>query len=263
MDNSVQQQPVQQPQPVVTQQPATQEPPIVSKHFHFPRVILILLCCLLAALVSGVIFYMVGKAQGQLSITSNPVQTIVKTKSIPPVTIQPPGAQNPSASSTSAQTTNWKNYSDASLHFTLNYPSNWVESANNQDVSSVNGYDFTSPDYTVNSADPVHVVVLTGSKLTILIEANNNFSSYQSYKTFLENASNDSSVSPKAFKNQTDTTVNGVPVLLLTQGSIPGITDAAYAYYNGSTYEMYIQSASNQDNLFTQMVNSFQFPKAK
>src|SRR5579872_5070125 len=110
MDPNVQQ-PVQSAQPVVSQPPTISEPPIVSKHFHFPRVLLVLLVALIAAVISAYIFYMVGKAQGQLTINT----TSTKLSNMPKDAPQPNKAD--SLTTTQAQIVNWKIYTDVNNGF--------------------------------------------------------------------------------------------------------------------------------------------------
>jgi len=122
-----------QPTESVQQHTSIQEPPLFSKHLHFPRVIMVLLVAVIAATISGVVFYYLGMSavQNKVVIVKNPVLV----RSITPTPVQ---QSNNIVVQTGSQNSNLKLFK-AKSGISFKYPSDWTVKENITTVEST-GY---------------------------------------------------------------------------------------------------------------------------
>lgn len=220
--------------------------------------VLILAGIVLVIAVAGGIFFL-----GRITLPRQDSSGQAAPKPQTPV-VAPQPSSTPSPTTTPDPTANWKTYTNTKYGFTLEYPNDWVVKSENKTVdSSTTRTTIQSSDLAIEEINIPGVggeQVINGSKLEISASNNENFTSYEQLKDFMENEYTGFPLN--YFTSSKEIIVDGIKSTIKSGRKIRTLalgSSFVYFFKDGVTYNLTFTNSQDDDRIFNQILSTFKF----
>ncbi len=233
------------------------QPPINNSPVSVNRILLIIVSTiLLIMLVGGA--YLLGTKNNQQS--SGQVVQQGQTQETKPT---PTPLSSKVLTKEGDPTANWKTYKNAFGQFSLKIPQDWIikpvfvvtEAQQSQMLQSADYAERPQTTPGISITD-----IASGVSLSISIEKNPNFSSFDALKNFEQKESTEFSLTN--FDRQEAIPVDGQTAMLVSNSktrTLPHIKAAVYSYKNGFIYKLTFNNTTGDISQFNQILSTFKF----